>query len=89
MTTDAATIRSALENLQDLPTPVSDWLVETGRDATDDPAVWVWAVIERENVDRETLTQLKDMVRRQVSCVTDDQWAYVLIRGAWESQPAS
>ena len=39
----AATIESALEKLPELPTPVSSWRIEVGPDATDDPAVWVWA----------------------------------------------
>lgn len=88
MTTSAANIRFVLEDLQYLPTPVSDWLVKTGLDATDDPAVWVWAVIERDDVDHETLARLKDMVRERIRRETDGQWAYILIRGAWESQPA-
>ena len=87
MTTTTANIRSALEGLQDLPTPVHDWHVETGLDATDDPAVWIWAVIERDDVDADTLARLKDMVRERVSNATDGQWAYVLVRGAWESEP--
>ena len=55
MTTITESIQCALEDLQNLPTPVSSWLVETGFDATDDPAVWMWAMIERKDVDAKTL----------------------------------
>ena len=89
MTTATANIRSVLENLVDLPTPVRAWHVATGLDATDDPAVWIWAVIERKDVDAETLARLKDMVRERVRHETDGRWAYVLVRGAWESEPAT
>lgn len=34
-----------LEQLTDLPAPLGAWLVEEGVDATDDPAVWVCALI--------------------------------------------
>jgi len=39
MVADTASIRTQLEELHDLPTPVRSWLVEEGVDATDDPAV--------------------------------------------------
>lgn len=85
MTASTASIQSALEDLPNLPTPVSSWFVETGLDATDDPAVWVWAVIEREDVDAKTLARLKSIVRDLVRDKTNGLWAYVRIRGAWES----
>ena len=37
MVADTASIRTQLEELDDLPTPVRSWLVEEGVDATDDP----------------------------------------------------
>ena len=40
-----AEIRAALDELPPLPTEVSDWVVETGTDSADEPAVWVWAVL--------------------------------------------
>ncbi|MCY4342112.1 MAG: hypothetical protein OXE83_00875 [Gammaproteobacteria bacterium] len=83
MIADAVGIRTRLEELQDLPTPVRSWLVEEGVDATDDPAVWVWALVERDNVDPETLDRLKVIVREVVRHATG-LWAYVLIRGADE-----
>ena len=38
-------IRAALDELPTLPTKVTDWLVQTGTDSADEPAVWIWAVL--------------------------------------------
>lgn len=59
MVADTASIRAELEELHDLPTPVREWRVEEGLDATDDPAVWVWAMIEDDGVDVDALRRLK------------------------------
>lgn len=85
MVADTASIRTQLEDLHDLPTPVRSWLVEEGVDATDDPAVWVWALIERDDADPETLDRLKVIAREVVHHATG-LWAYVLIRGADETE---
>ena len=92
MMADTTRIRSALEGLEDLPTPVQSWVVEDGLDATDDPAVWVWAVVETEPdaFDPDSMSQLKSMARDVVWKVTDGRlWPYVLIRGADEAEVAS
>jgi hypothetical protein len=79
-------IESALANLRGLPAPVSAWEVETGPDATDDPAVWVWVILRDEDVDFETRSRLRDMVRKQVRDQTDDgSWVYVRFRSAAET----
>lgn len=57
------------------------WRVEEGVDATDDPAVWVWALIEQDDADPETLDRLKVIVREVVRHAAG-LCAYVLIRGA-------
>ena len=57
-----AEIRAALDTLPDLPTPVSNWLVETGTDSTDAPAVWVWAILPDDNTDIRTRIALRDLV---------------------------
>ncbi len=86
----APAIAAALEKLRELPTPVSGWQVETGSDATDDPAVWVWAMLERDNVDRATRSRLRDMVRNAVHAATGPSiWVYVRFRAASEMEQAS
>ena len=90
MTADTASIRSRLEDLQDLPVPVHSWLVKVGIDATDDPAVWVWALLDRDalDMDMDSRGHLKSMVRKTVRDETG-LWTYVLIRGADETKAMS
>ena len=81
----AESIEFALAELRELPTQVSAWQVETGPDATDDPAVWVWIMLEKEGVDFQTRSQLREIVRNQVRNQTkDDSWVYVRFRSASE-----
>ena len=84
----ASDIESALNRLPNLPTPVSWWEVKTGPDSTDDPAVWVWVYLTDEEVDSETRTRLRDMVRERIRRETSD-WVYVYFRGASEVEPQS
>ena len=88
MVADTASIRAELERLRELPTPVRSWLVKEGLDATNDPAVWVWAIIEHPEADADNLRRLKAIARDVVRKKTDGIWAYVLIRGADEPEPA-
>ena len=67
MEANAVAIESALSGLEGLPASVSEWQIETGVDATDDPAVWVWVVLQDENVDFPTRSQLKEIVREVVN----------------------
>ena len=83
MIADTAKIRSQLEELQDLPAPVRSWLVKVGIDAADDPAVWVWALLDRVDVDMDSQSRLESIVRKAV-CETTGLWTYVLVRGADE-----
>ena len=48
MVADIASIRSVLKGIEGLPAPVLSRHVEKVLDATDDPAVWVWAMVEAE-----------------------------------------
>ena len=85
MEVTAAAIENALAELVDLPTPVKEWRVETGPDVTEDPAVWAWVRLEEDDVDFETRSRLRDLVRRRVRDETDDaSWVYVRFRGASE-----
>ena len=87
MSATEATIESALGDLQELPTPVSSWRVEIGLDAADDPAVWVWAMLDDEEVDIDTGEQLRNVVREAVQRETgDERWVYIRFRSA--SKPA-
>ena len=85
MKVPATAIESELENLQELPTPVASWQVETGTDATEEPSVWVWVTLEHEDVDRGTRANLREIVRKTIRRRDDTSWVYVRFRGARES----
>lgn len=59
-------IRAALEDLPPLPTDVSDWVVQTGTDSADEPAVWIWAVLPDETADFDALIEVRDLVLAHV-----------------------
>ena len=81
----AAEIRAELQRLQDLPTPISDWDVETGEDSTNDPAVWVYVILEREDVNYATMSEIRHRVRKSVETLTKKQrWVYIRFRTALE-----
>ena len=88
MSIDTASIQAKLEGLRNLPTPVRAWRVKEGLDATDDPAVWIWALVEQSDADADTLLHLKWMTRDVVRDATG-LWAYVLVRGADEVEAAA
>jgi hypothetical protein len=48
---DTTQIESKLKDLEGLPSHVRSWKVEQGKDATSDPAIWVWAVLDRDETD--------------------------------------
>lgn len=79
MDVDASAISNKLAQLEDLPTPVSSWLVEAGTDSTDDPAVWVWAFLELGLVDRASRRRLRQLIRETVheTLGSDEFWVYV------------
>ena len=83
-------IETALNELGDLPTPVGGWLVETGLDSADQPAVWVWALLVEDEVDFDTMSRLRNMVFDKVQSRTGSStWVYVRFRGATETVPAA
>lgn len=82
-------IRAALDELPPLPAEVSDWVVETGTDSADEPAVWVWAVLPEGNVDLDTRISIRDRVFdfiRQRSEIP--VWVYVSFKAASEMDDA-
>ncbi|MCY3831303.1 MAG: hypothetical protein OXF89_19435 [Rhodospirillaceae bacterium] len=85
MKTTATEIKAALDELHDLPARVGGWEVETGIDSADEPAVWVWALLEDEEVDFADRSRLREMVRECVRQRAGDAvWAYVRFRGVSE-----
>ena len=88
MTTSTATIRSALERLAGLPARVHGWDIREGLDSTDDPAVWVWAIIDEKDFNPKTSLQITDATLAAVRTAAPDLWPYVAIRGLHEG-PAS
>ena len=89
MTADTATIRSTLESLTGLPVPIHGWDIREGLDSTDDPAVWVWAVIEEDDFNREVSLEITDTVHAAVRSAVPHLWPYVSIRGLHEPSPVS
>ena len=82
-----AAVESALAKLKNLPTRVTSWLVKTGLDWADDPAVWVWAMLAEEDVDFERRSKLRGMVREQIRQeIGDGPFVYVMFRGDNETE---
>ena len=81
----ASTLEAALREIPELPTPVSSWHVETGPDSTDDPAVWVWAMLKDDDVEFAKRSRLRSIIRDLVEERTDSSMlVYVRFRGASE-----
>lgn len=81
----ASTLEAALRELQELPTPVSSWHVKTGLDSTNDPAVWVWAMLTEDDVEFSKRSQLRSMISDLIDEKTDSSMlVYVRFRGATE-----
>ena len=80
-------IESALLGLGDkLPVPVDRWHVEKGPDATDDPAVWVWATLKDEDASNDTArAQIRSLVRETLKALDEATWVYVRFRAASET----
>ena len=52
----------------------------------DEPAVWVWALLDCDELDGDASFRLKSIVRKVVQDMTG-LWAYVRIRGVDEPSP--
>ncbi len=93
--TNLTDIEAALDELPSdrLPFPVVEWRVEAGPDWSDDPAVWVWIVLERDDFeydDASALLELKDVVHGRVKgLIDDDSFLYVRFGEASEAAKAS
>ncbi|MCY4213444.1 MAG: hypothetical protein OXF68_07455 [Gammaproteobacteria bacterium] len=85
----ATAIRNALESLSGLPAPIYAWEITEGLDSTDDPAVWICAVIAEETFNPETYRALADEARAASRDVAPDLWPYVSIRSVGEMDTAT
>lgn len=59
-------VRAVLAGLKDLPAAVASWEIETGEDATGYDAVWVWAVLVKDNVPFAKRRAIRDLVEDEV-----------------------
>ena len=85
MDINASTIEAALRQIPELPTPVSSWHVETGHDSTDDPAVWVWAMLKEDDVEFAKRKRLRSIIRDLVEeRMNPSTLVYIRFRGASE-----
>jgi len=90
MDISASTLEAALRELPELPTPVSSWRVETGPDSTDDPAVWVWAMLQDDDVEFSKRSRLRSMIHDLVDKKTGSSMlVYVRFRGASEVEQSA
>ncbi|MBX3183267.1 MAG: hypothetical protein KIT72_04130 [Polyangiaceae bacterium] len=86
-----STVREQLARHRDeLPVPaaVVDWVVEVGRDATGDDAVWVWAILQDDLFDQavQRRLELRDQIREVVSHAAAPAEVQVYIRFRSESE---
>src|SRR2546423_1657905 len=86
-TMTATTIEDALSRLKKLPVAVKRWEVDEGTDATGDPAVWVWAFVDDENLaDKEGIVRLRQVIKDAVANASKAlaPWVYVRFRATSE-----
>ena len=83
-------IENALRGIPELPAPVRRWRVEAGPDATGVDAIWVWATLDDEDLDDNTRSRVRELVRAAVkrACAPESPWVYVRFRGTSEAQDA-
>ena len=78
-------IRSILAELPPLPADVSSWIVQTGVDSADEPAVWVWAVLPDGTTDLDTRIRIRDIVFDFIRERSDIPiWVYVSFKSKAE-----
>lgn len=85
---DTDAIKDALGKLKpkDLPVPVSDWKIKTGFDHADDPAIWILATIDDDDVKDEKVRfdrrfELRSIIRNAVLKEIDpEKFIYISFR---------
>ena len=82
-TSDESRIRALLqEKPWDL---VDDWKVETGDDPFDEPAIWVWVILESSQ-QFEQRDKIRRRVLRTIADSGEPRWVYVLFRTKQEQE---
>ena len=84
MSEATAAIRSALEALSGLPAPIHTWQISEGLDSTDDPAVWICAVIDEDTFNAETYHALTAKARAASRNAAPDLWPYISVQSLSE-----
>ena len=75
----AAELRESLRELQQKEewiSVVADWKVETGDDPFDDPAIWVWVILENMQ-EFEQLDKIRRRVLDTIDKPEETRWVYV------------
>ncbi|MDE2732562.1 MAG: hypothetical protein OXI38_14330 [Bacteroidota bacterium] len=80
-------VLAVLNNIKDLPTPVSDWLVEVGTDWINEPAVKVWVILERDDVEFDATFIVRTLVQDSVMALMGPAY-YVYVRFRTASEMA-
>lgn len=84
-------IKQKLHDLEDeLPVPVSDWVVEQRVDSSGEDSVWVWAILEDRDFNRANTEAIGDKVRNALLDRSRNArgWVYVRFRTTSEVLPA-
>ena len=83
-------IEEALRKRPDLPKPLRAVHVELDTDWSGDAAVWVWVILDDDDLDRETRHEYRSIVRETVADTLAGarRFVYVRFRGVSEPRPA-
>lgn len=82
----ASTIKTALEKIEsaDMPAAVNDWQVQVGQDSTNDLAIWVWAILQNDDVNLQDREKLREIIRQRINNEFGHEestpWIYVRFR---------
>ncbi len=77
-------IRSALEGLSDLPAHIHDWRINEGLDSTNDPAVWICAIIDEDTFNPQTYLALTKEARSAAQKAAPELWPYISVQSLSE-----
>jgi hypothetical protein len=81
---------NVLEVLRDLHAPVRDWKVESGSDWSGDDAVWVWDIVDDDQLDHLSQDERADLRDRITNALKPNQYdstplVYIRFRAASEA----